>query len=811
MLKETAIAIRTLSKRPGYALAVVLTLALGIGATTLMFSVADAALLRPLPFRDPDRLVSLTGVAGPQRSPRGGSMPEVADWRALNETLVDVSLYDEMSLNMRVGADAIRVETEMVNASYFALLGIQPALGRTFLPEEDAVPDRNAVAVISDALWRERFGGDPAILDRTIHLNDRAFSIVGVMPKGFAGISFDTDLWVPSMMVTLTAGPAIVENRGARWLGALGRLDEGIALPRAQDDLNRVAAILEQRHPEFNRQRGVQVDSLDETLLGRRADLIVALFAAVVAFLAIACINVAGLQLARAVSRRRELAVRLALGARRWHMLRQLLTESFVLAIAAGTVGTIGAAWALSGLLALAPAGALPRHVTPAIDPRAVAFALVIASAAAALVAILPVMVATRRDLSDAMKEGARSAGPGIGSIRRPSTQQALVVAEIALAMTLLTAAGLMVRSLERQMRVPLGFEPAGVTVARLTLPVSRYAPPQRAAFVTRLTERLRETPGVVSAAVATSLPFTGNSSASILIPEGGTDVQQGQRYYRHAVTAELFSTLGIPLKRGRTFTEQDRRDAPLVAIVNESAAKRLWGTDDAVGRRFRMGTTGPFVELVGIAGDTRFRDLTTNLMAARVEPDVYFPFTQRTDADIEIAVRTRDASAVSLAVLQQSVAAIDGGLPLYQVQRLEDAVRAQTSTARFGSALLTIFSAGALLLAAIGLYGLIAYVVGLSGREIGIRLALGADARRLVFLIVGNGMALVTAGVLIGAAGAAAAGRALESQLFQTPGVDPATFGAVALLLLVVAAVASAIPTRRAVRIDPQAALRMD
>jgi predicted permease len=811
MTRDLAVAIRTLAKRPGYSLAVILTLALGIAATTLTFSVADAALLRPLPFTAPDRLVSLTGVAGPQRSRRGGSMPEIADWRAMNRTLQDVSVYDETSLNLRIGTEVVRVETELVNAGFFDLLGARAAIGRTFRPDEDEVPGRDAVAVISDALWRERLGGDPGILQRTMHLNDRAFSIVGVMPAGFAGASFDTDLWVPSMMVTLSASPSIVRNRGTRWLGALGRLRDGVTFEQAQEDLSRVAAILEQQYPQYNRQRGVELNTLKQTLLGDTRDMVIALAGAVLLFLVIACANVAGLQLARAAARRRELAVRLALGARTRHVLAQLLTESLVLALAAGTLGTLVAAWALGGLIALTPQGALPRHVVPALDPRAIAFALCVSVLAAGLVAILPAMAATRRDVADAIKEGARSAGPGLGSIRRPSTHQVLVVAEIAVAMTLLSAAGLMVRSLERQMRVPVGFDAPGVTVARLTLPGDRYTPPERVAFAERLVERLRATPGVASASIATSLPFTGNSSASIMVPEDAIDADAGQRYYRNSVTPEFFSTLGIALERGRGFTEHDRTDTPAVAIINASAARRLWGTVDAVGRRFKMGTDGPTVEVIGVAADARFRSLTTDLTAPRLEPDVYFPFAQRPNGDIEIAVRTRDGSAMPPTGLQAAVAGVDQGLPLYAVQRLEDALRQQTSTARFGSALLTIFSGGALALAAVGLYGLIAYIVGLSHREIGIRLALGADARRVATLIVGNGLMLVAAGIAIGSAGAAAAGRALENQLFQTRAFDAPTVGAVALLLVGVAAVASAIPTRRAMRVDPQSALRAD
>lgn len=812
MLQELTVAVRTLIKRPAYALSVILTLTIGIGASAMMFSLLDAAMLRPLPFAHADRLVTLMGVAGPERSPRGASFPEVTDWRSLNRTFDEVAVYDETSLNMRIGAEAIRVETEIVSAGYFPMLGVSAALGRTFLPTEDDVPDSDTVAVISAQLWRDRFGGDPNVLRQTVYFNDRPFRIVGVMPEGFAGISFDTDVWVPSMMESITSSAAVMRDRGSRWLLAIGRLKQGLALPRAQADLDRVATLLEQQYPDTNRQRGVQLTGVREALLDGTGRLMIALFTAVFLFLVVACANVASLQLARATARRRELAVRLALGARRWHVLRQLLTESFVLSLAAGALGAILAAWSLGGVVALMPDGALPRHVQPTVDPRALAFTLGVSLVVGVLVALVPGVASMRRDLAGAIKEGARSAGPGLGSIRRPNVQQVLVVAEIALAMTLLTAAGLMVRSLERQLNVHLGFDPQGVTVARVTLPAARYAPEQRTAFVERLNERLAAVPLVKSASISSSLPFTGSSSASTLLPDVATHPDARIRYYRNIVTPEFFTTLGVSIIDGRAFTPQDRDGAPLVAIINKSAARRIWGTERAAGRRFRMGgPDSPPVEIVGITGDVRFRDLTTNLAADRVEPDVHFPYGQRTDRDIEIAVRSADGSAIPFASLQQAVSGIDAGLPLYRVQPLNDALGQLTSTARFGSALLTVFSGGALLLAAIGLYGLIAYVVSLSRREIAIRLALGADARRVTALIVRNGMALVITGVILGAGGAFGAGRALESQLFQPRGFEPVMYGIVAVLLLTVTCVASLLPTRRAVRVDPQAALRAE
>ena len=808
-LHQIFVAVRTLIKRPGYAASVVLTLALGIGGSTMMFSLLDSALLRPLPFAEPDRLVALMGVAGPDRVFRGASFPEAIDWRTMNATLEHVAIYDNTSLNLRVDTEAVRVDAEMVSASYFPLLGVSAAMGRTFLPEEDAVPDRNAVALISHRLWRDRFGSDPGVLQRSVHLNDRSVQIVGVMPAGFSGVSFDTDVWVPSMMVSLTSAPTVVQNRGNRWLVVLARLAPDVSLERAQEDMTRVAMLLEQQYPDNHRQRGVQVATYRGFVLGHSASLLATLFGAVILFLVVACTNVASLQLARAASRRRELAVRIALGARRWHVLRELMTESIVLSVVAGFIGAVVAAWTLGGAVALMPAGALPLFVQPSIDVRALAFALTVSFAVGALAAILPGLSASRRELADALKQGGRSAGGGLGSIRRISSQQALVVAEIALAMTLLTAAALMVRSLDRQTQVAVGFEPAGVTIGSLNLPASRYTPDARVTFVERLQERLMRIPGVRSASIGSDVPFTG-SSATVLLPAGAGPSDPSIRYYRHFVTPTFFDTLGIPIVRGRAFTPQDRRGGPLVAIVNESAARRIAPGTDAVGRQFRLGNAGgPAVEIVGIIPDVRFRDLTTDLSGSRTEPDVFFPFAQTTDRNIQIAVRTADGSLATIGVLQQAVSDIDAGLPLYLVRDLKDLVRQQTSTSRFASALLTLFSTGALLLAALGLYGLVAYVVGMSHQEIAIRMALGASAAGVTALIVRNGMALVLSGIVLGIFGALGAARALQSQLFQTSATDPGAFALVAFVLLTVTLIASVLPTRRAVAVEPHAALR--
>jgi putative ABC transport system permease protein len=701
-----------------------------------------------------------------------------------------------------------------VSASYFSILGVSAARGRTFLASEDLVPGQDAVAVVSARFWRDRLGSDPSVLGRTIVLNDRPTQIVGVMPEGFRGLSFVADVWIPSMLVTLTsAASTIASSRGNRWLLAVGRLKDGETIDRAQEDLTRVARVLEKDYPDTNRERGVAVADLTRSLLGDTTSRVRSLFAAVLLVLAVACANVAALQLVRTNARRRELAVRAALGARRWHVIRQLLCESLLLAIASGILGALAATWGTSATLAWLPDGALPTYVQPSIDPRSLAFTVGICLVVALFVGLIPAFAASRETLADVMKQGGRAIDAGLGAIRRVSTQQLLVATEIAAAMVLLTMAGLVMRSLERQASVPLGLTPEGVTIARLTLPPSRYPVDRRRTFVDSLDAELRRLPNVRSVGIASEVPMTGNASASSMLPDFVSGTEGAIRYYRHHVTPETFETLGIPLLAGRLFTSKDSADAPRVAIINEAGARRIWGTVDVVGRHFRVSNTvnGTVAEIVGVAGTARFRDLTTDLTGRGVEPDIYFAYAQAPSIDVDIAVRTTDGSPLSASLVQRAVAQVDAGLPVFEVQPFTELVRQLTSGQRFVSTLLGIFSTATLLLAAIGLYGLMAYAVGLSRREIAIRLALGADRTRVAALIVRNGMIVVLGGLLIGGVGALGAGRAIQAQLFATSAADPVTFVTVATLLLAVTFIASLLPTIRAVAADPQSALRAD
>jgi putative ABC transport system permease protein len=753
-------------------------------------------------------MVVLWGVAGPQRAIRGASIPEANDWRTQNRSLTDLTLYDETSLNLRTADGAERIEAEMVSPSFFPLLGVRAARGRTFLPEEDKVPDAHAVAVVSDQFWRERFGGDPNFVGKSITLNDRAFTVIGVMPPAFKGLSFDTDIWFPTMMVSLTNGARAVEQRGLRWLMAFGRLQPGRTMEDAQRDFDGVAAGLAKTFPQTNTDRGVRVMSLKESYLGTTQTLLLVLFASVIVFLLIACANVTGLQLVRATTRRREIALRLALGANRSRLVRQLMTEGMILSLLGGAAGALVAYWTVDALRPFIPVGLLPGYVDIAIDGRVLGFSLLLAIAAGVVCGLAPAFVSSRQNLTDALKDGSRALASGLGRIRRPGLQQILVGVEVALALMLLIGAGLMARTLRSQLDVSPGFSPDGVITARLSLP-PRYLAEQRAAFVTQLAERLGAIPGVAAATVGSDLPLSdANSAASFVLP-GSTDPI---RYYRHYVTPSFFATLGIPIARGRAFSEADTRNAPQVVILSESAARRLFPGVDPIGRTLPIrSASAEDVMIVGIARDARFRDLTTDITTATSEPDLFFPYVQRTDADIAIAVRSRNAALVSAELLRQSVAALDPTLPLFRVRPLAELLGQQTATARFGSLMLLVFSSVALLLAAIGLYGVIAFVVSLSRREIAIRMALGAEAATVRRLVVRNAMTLVAGGVVAGLAAAGLAAGVLSNQLFGVAPRDPVTFALVPLAVLLVAFLASYIPARRAAQVEPQLALKSE
>ena len=798
-------ALRTLRKQPAFTLTVLATLGLAVGAATAIFSVVESTLLRPLPFQNPDRIAFLWGVAGPQRAIRGGSLIEIQDWARLNHTFDAIAVYDETSLNLRTEQGAERIAAEMVSASYFPILGATPQLGRVFAADEDRVPDANPVVVISDDMWTSRFNRDPEIIGHALTLNDKSFKVLGVMRPGFKGASFATDIWFPSMMTHANGGPTNLAGRGNRWLGAIGRVKDGVSFETAQSDMQRVAAQLAKDFPESNTDRGVQLFTLRQNYLGSTRTLLLAVFGAVGLLLLIACANIIGLQLVRANNRQREFALRVAIGAERHRLIQQLVVEGLVIAIGAAVVGLLVASAGLQALVALTPAGLLPAYATPSINPFAFAFAFVASVGCGVVFGLTPAMPAARVNLTDALKEGAR-ASAGFGRGMKLGSQQTLVVVETAVAIVLLVGAGLFIRSLQKELSVPLRFDPTGITRARFTFPQS-YTPEARTQLANQLQARLSAIPSVTSTALGSDVPLSGGTNAGIVyIPDG----DRSARYYRHAVTPNYFETLRVSLLGGRIFTADDRDGTPPVVVVNESMAKRFWPNETAIGKIVRIGDAqGPEVRIVGVVADARQRDLTTAL--ATSEPDIYFPLAQRGSGSLQIAVRAGLSTDVIAASMRKELAALDPSIPLYGVGSLEMAVASQTASSRFASTMLSVFGGAALLLTGIGLYGVLAFLVSLRRREIGIRLALGATQRRVARGVLSHGLRLVLVGAVAGLIGASLLTKWITAQLYGVGGNDPVVFGVVPVVLLLIGAVASWVPARRAGQVDPQSALRAD
>lgn len=805
-------ALRTLSRNPSFTLVVILTVAVAIGATATILGVVNATIVRPLPFTDPDQLVVGQGWELREQAPRGVSYLEAMDWRTMSQTFDGLAAYDQVSLNLaHVGGEPALAVAEIVTADFFRILGVNAARGRGFLDEEHRAPDAHPVAIISDHLWRTRFGASEATVGSSVTLNAQSFTIVGVMPAGFRGLSFETEVWIPMMMVSTIRPASILDSRANRWLGVVGRVKSGRAIGDVERDLKRVTTLLATEYPEHNTDRGARVTPLRDFYLGTTRTLVLALFGAVGLLLVIACVNVVSLQLVRAASRRREMALRIALGANRRRLVRQLLAEGLVLATAGASAGVLLALWGIDVLLALAPAGLLPAYASPAIDGWVIACTALIAVVAGVTFGIAPAVTRSRGDLVSDLKEGAPSAAAGIGSMRRVRTQHVLVIGEVALALVLLTGAALMLQSLRRQLDVDPGFRTDNVLAARLALPRETYSSAERVRFVERLEERLRALPGVTDAAIAADLPLRGIESGGYLSFEGGDEELP---YFRHRVSPSYFETLGIRLRDGRVFTAADGPDAPPVAIVSAHMARRLWPDGEVIGRRIRLRGAArqlPWIEVVGVVDDVHFRDLTGDMYAPLARVDVYFPFAQETDETIEIAVRGASEGTALGTGVRHAVRELDGSLAVYEMAPLSDALEQQMASVRFGSFMLSLFGGLAIVLAAVGIYGLLAFIVGTSSREIAIRMALGAEAAAVVGLIVRKGMTLVAIGGLLGILIIVPSSRTLASILFEARLGDPLMLVGVSALLVTASLMACWIPARRASRIVPQAALKAE
>jgi putative ABC transport system permease protein len=797
--QDARYALRVLAHSRGFTAVAALTLALGVGANAAIFSVVRGVLLRPLPYAQPDRLVGITSVV--HGNPSAVSPPDFVDWRAETHSFSGLAAFFLSTTNLTGSGEPERLTQARVSSNFFDLLGVHPTLGRGFRAEEDEVAAPR-VAVLSDGLWRRRFGADAAIIGRTIVLDDYPTTIIGVAAPQFR-LPEGVDLWL-----TTRFGPGDVapSARGARWIQVVGRLASGGTLESARAEMAAMAARLALVDPKHDGGVTALVLPLQEVLVGpMRAPLFIML-GAVGLVLLVACVNVASLSLGRAAARETELAVRVALGAARGRIVRQMMTESLLLSLGGGVAGTVLAFLLTRALVAFAP-GELPLTGSVRTDSVVLMFSLGVTVLSGLLFGVLPAAHGARRASQERLRASGRGSAPG-GRVRR-----ALVVVEVALAIALLAGAGLLLRSFERLTTVDPGFRAAGVTTFSFDLSPVRYpGAAEQAQFATQLLARIERLPRVSAAGISFGLPLSGGSFG-FTFAIGGRPEQNGPDEPRAQVrvaTPDYFRAMSIPLLRGRTFTAADRAGAPPVVVISAETARRYWPNEDPLGSTIstgwgrdgqRFGGT-----VVGVVGDVRQYGL-----AGTPTPHLYGPFAQRPLDEVTVVVRSAMPAATVLAATRDIVRDLDPQLPIYNAYPLTDLVRQSVAMRRFYALLLASFAALALVLAGIGIYGVIAYAVQQRRRELGIRVALGASRERVVGMVMRQGMTLTLIGVATGLVAAAGLTRVLRGQLFGVSATDPLTFLAVPAVLLIVAAAACIVPARRALAVDPATAVRAE
>ncbi|HJR60186.1 MAG TPA: ABC transporter permease [Vicinamibacterales bacterium] len=795
-LQDLRYAFRMLGTAPGFTLVAVLTLALGIGANTAIFTVVNALLLRPLPYANPDRLVMVwqdfRGRGGP--ADEWASPGNYVDWSREKSLFENVAAISNWRPALTGGAETEPIPGEQVTHEYFEVLGVTPSLGRAFRADDD-VPNAARVAIISDTLWKRRFGGDRSIIGRPIMLSGEPHEVIGVLPEGFRPIvaSQTGEIWRPMRINRITP------SRGAIVYRVVGRLPEGLSIERAQAAASLLARQLEAAHPEHNDKVGFNVERLHDRVIGDIRPGLLALVGAVAFVLLIACANLANLLLARGSSRARELAVRLALGAARARVVRQLLTESIVLAAIGGGAGVLLGVWAVDALVSIAPASA-PRVGEIGLDARVFVFAALITVATGVLFGLAPAVQSSRADVAHSLKDGGRG---GIAVSGR-AMRRGLIVAEVALALILLTGGGLLLQTFLRLQAADLGFDPRNVLVGFVNPPrVSYDTAAKHVAFYDQVYEKARALPGVQKAALVSVLPLGGDSDMNFEI-EGRPAPQAASEtpvtWYR-LVTASYFDTMGMSIRHGRGF--ETREAAPSV-VVNESMARKFFPGEQAIGRRLRFNPDRPWFTIIGIVSDARVRGARE---AARIE--TFVPYWQMPEPGMNVVLRTAGDPALLTSALRQSVASLDPNVPVQGITTLEAIVGDSIDQPKFFAMLAAGFAILALVLAAIGIYGVMAYVVAQRTTEIGVRMALGATQREVFRLVISDGLKLTGIGVALGVAGSILVARWLTTLLFGvTPG-DPGTLAVTAAVLLLVAAAACFVPARRATRVDPMVALR--
>ena len=802
---------RLLSKNLGFTAVVVLTLALGIGANTAIFSVMNAVLLHPLPVAWPDRLVTVWKV----NTKTGGdgvqvSYPDFNDWRAQSQSFEKMAAFRGRDLTVTGMGEAFRLRGATTTSDLFPLLGVAPRLGRVFTPEEDRAGNHSAI--LSDTLWRTRFKADPNAVGRTISINSQSYTIVGVMPPKFAfPISTDpVELWIGAAVDNEGAG-ALTNQRGNHAIEVIGRLKPGVSLAQAQSEVSRITDALQKQYPGENPDFGALVVPFFERVVGDVKLALMLLLGAVGCVLLIACGNIANLLLARAATQQKEVAVRAALGANRWRVIRQLLTESILLALLGGVAGLLLAWWGTDLLLKLVPGG-LPRVTETALSARVLGFTLLISVLTGMLFGLVPALHSFRLDLVTTLKDAGRSSSDG-GSGNR--TRNALIVTQVAVAFVLLVCAGLLAGSFWRLQQVNPGFDPKNVLTFRVSLPTSKYERNEQIeSFYQRLSERIAALPGVTSASAVSVLPLSGQNSAVGFSIEGiPTDPNNAfpHESYLRITRPEYFNTMGITLLQGRDFDARDTLQGNAVVIINETLARKHFPGQNPLGRRispsFAIDDRGTLArEIIGVVKDVHHASL-------REESgnEIYAPHSQAPFNTLTMVARTSSDPQALIASVRREVIALDSELPVFNVRTLEETLSRSVAQPRFNTLLLAIFAGLALLLTAIGLYGVMAYSVTQRTRELGIRLALGAQRSNVLSLVIRQGMMLAGIGLGVGTVVAFALTRLMESFLFGVSATDPLTFGGIALLLAVVALAACFIPARRATKVDPMVALRYE
>jgi putative ABC transport system permease protein len=797
LLKDIRYGARTLLKNRGFTAIAVLALALGIGANTAIFTVVNAVLLRPLPFEKPEQLVMVWEKRmqlGRERNPV--SPPDFTDWRAQNQVFEDMAAFSNQGFNLGAGTEPERIQGAGVSPSLFTVLRVRPRIGRAFDPDEDK-PGANPVVIIGGALWQRSFGSDPEIVGKTIKLNERPYTVVGVMPADFVFPNRRSEIWIPLILSSEDAA-----NRGGHNLTVIARMKGGVTLAQARENMVSIAAQLEQQY-QVNTGHSSNVFSLyDEVVAGARPALLV-LLGAVAFVLLIACANVANLLFARSTARQKEIAIRTALGAGRARIIRQLLTESVLLGIFGGLLGVLLAAWGLDLLLAIGE-NSIPRVKEIRLDGWVLGFSLLISVATGLIFGLVPALHASRPDLNDALKEGSRSAS---GSVRSNRTRSVFVVAEVAICLVLLIGAGLMMKSFSRLLNVSPGFNPENVLSVNVALSGSRYRDGASVSgFYKQTLERLSALPGVQSASIVTALPMAGSFGSRYFGIEGRPPQPPGQGFNANTnlATPGYFETMNIPLLDGRDFEEGDVRGAPDVVIINQEAVRRYWPDENPVGQRITFENRTRTV--IGVVGDVKQSGLDIES-----RPEMFSPYYQVTVPFGTVLVRTKGDPAGMISAVRGAMQEIDRDLPLYGIKTVSDVISESVAPRRLNMLLLGIFAGLALVLAAVGLYGVISYSVSQRTREIGIRMALGASHNSVLQLVVGQGLVLSAAGVAIGVTASFFLTKFMATLLFGVSPTDPMTFVAISALLIGVSIVASVIPARRAMKVDPMVALRYE